>query len=72
MPSAGPVEKGRRIVGAERTELIDDCARRDDAGDSIATIASNIGRSYSWVRRILFEGGVTMRPRGGHHGRRKP
>jgi hypothetical protein len=70
VPTARPEEKGRRIVGAERTEWIDDCAQRYDAGDSISKIATSVGRSYSFVRRLLSEGGVTMRPRGGNHRRR--
>jgi hypothetical protein len=68
--TAEPVEKGRRIVGAERGTWIVECSQRYDAGESIATIATSLGRSYGWVRRILAEGGVTMRPRGGPNRRR--
>jgi len=63
----------RRIVGTERVTVTGDCIRRYRAGQSIRSIAADLGRSYGFVHRILTEGGVRLRPRGGaHHAPRRP
>ena len=73
MQAAAPSAPQRRIVGTERATMTNDCARRYRAGQSIRSIATDLGRSYGFVHRILTEGGVRFRPRGGaHHPARRP
>jgi hypothetical protein len=64
MHAAEPNDAHRRVLGAERVTLTEDCLRRYDTGDSIRMIANDIGRSYGFVHRILGEGGAVMRGRG--------
>ncbi|MEV4749092.1 helix-turn-helix domain-containing protein [Streptosporangium sp. NPDC049248] len=35
-------------------------------GKSIRTVADEVSRSYGYVRKILVDARVTLRPRGGH------
>ncbi|GAA1760694.1 MULTISPECIES: helix-turn-helix domain-containing protein [Luedemannella] len=64
-------EKGRRIVGAERTTLAKDLVKRYTAGESIRALAASTGRSYGFVHRVLTESGVQLRQRGGARRRKK-
>ncbi|MFI9553699.1 helix-turn-helix domain-containing protein [Nonomuraea endophytica] len=59
------IEKRKRITGAEREQLTADVAARYAAGGSVRGIALSIGRSYGFVHRLLVEGGVALRGRGG-------
>jgi Helix-turn-helix domain len=68
--SAEPTDAGRRIVGQERATWAKDYVRRYKAGDSIRKIASDTGRSYGFVHRLLTESGMTLRKRGGARRRR--
>jgi len=70
MDAAEPIEAHRRIVGAERATVTNDCLRRYGAGASIRTIARETGRSYGFVHRILVQGGAVLRQRGGPRRRR--
>lgn len=73
MPAAAPLAPQRRIVGTERVTVTKDCVGRYRAGQSIRSIAIDIGRSYGFVHRVLTEGGVRLRPRGGaRHTARRP
>lgn len=63
--------QGRRILGEERAAMTRDLLARYKAGESIQQLADSTGRSYGFVHRILSEGGVTFRPRGGVVGRRR-
>jgi len=54
-----------KIVGAERVKLGKDLIKRYAAGTSIRELALSIGKSYGFVHRMLVEGGVTLRGRGG-------
>lgn len=58
-------KKGVRITGTARKELTRDLRKRYDGGKSIRNIASEIGRSFGFVHRLLTESGVELRPRGG-------
>lgn len=57
--------KGRRVSGGERTKLATDLKKKYAAGASIRELASDTGRSYGFIHRILSENGVTLRGRGG-------
>lgn len=60
------IEKRKRITGAEREQLTADVAARYAAGGSVRGIALSIGRSYGFVHRLLVEGDVPLRGRGGN------
>ena len=59
------LKKGARITGGDRNKLAADLKRRYTAGASIRDLASETGRSYGFVHRMLSEAGVTLRGRGG-------
>lgn len=61
--------KGRRLAGADRSELAAQLKRRYDAGESIRMLAAATGRSYGFVHRLLSEAGVELRGRGRAAGR---
>jgi len=67
MREAGVAElkKGARITGNERAKLAADLKRRYSSGSSIRALASETGRSYGFVHRMLSESGVALRGRGG-------
>ena len=58
-------DKGKRLVGPERSELASRLKHRYDAGESIRMLAAATGRSYGFVYRLLGEAGVELRGRGG-------
>lgn len=57
--------RGARIVGAARTELATRVRRRYEAGESIRSLAEDLGRSYGFVQGLLKENDVPLRTRGG-------
>jgi hypothetical protein len=57
--------KGSRITGSGRKDLADSLVKRYQRGESIRSMAEDIGRSYGFVHGVLAESGVTMRSRGG-------
>jgi hypothetical protein len=59
------LQKGSRITGEGRTDLAGSLVERYRAGESIRSIAQDIGRSYGFVHGLLAEAGVPMRSRGG-------
>ena len=59
------LKKGARITGGERSKLAADLKRKYSSGKSIRDLASETGRSYGFVHRILAESGVSLRGRGG-------
>ncbi len=59
------LKKGRRIVGAERETLTDEVRRRYSNGASIRELATDTGRSYGFIHRLLVESGAELRGRGG-------
>ena len=59
------LKKGARITGGERNKLAADLKRRYTSGASIRDLASETGRSYGFVHRMLSESGVALRGRGG-------
>ena len=62
---------GRRIVGAERATLARNLVQRYSQGESIRKLASDTGRSYGFVHRVLTESGVQLRQRGGARRRKQ-
>ncbi|WP_229119093.1 helix-turn-helix domain-containing protein [Enemella evansiae] len=60
-----PYGKGARIVGAARTDLSAALCRRYVAGESIRSMAADVGRSYGFVQALLKEQGIVLRSRGG-------
>jgi hypothetical protein len=62
---AETLKKGVRVTGTQRDKLAADLRRKYDGGKSIRTIASETGRSYGFVHRLLSESGVRLRSRGG-------
>ena len=59
------LKKGARITGGDRNKLAADLKRRYTGGKSIRDLASETGRSYGFVHRMLSEAGVVLRGRGG-------
>lgn len=57
--------KGSRITGEGRDDLAKTLVQRYERGESIRSMADDIGRSYGFVHGVLVEAGVTMRTRGG-------
>jgi transposase len=57
--------KGSRIVGDHRTRLAEELQQRYVGGESIRSIAEEVGRSYGFVQGLLKESGVSLRGRGG-------
>ena len=57
--------KGSRITGENRQDLAASLVERYNRGESIRSLADDIGRSYGFVHGVLSESGVTMRSRGG-------
>lgn len=57
--------KGSRITGEGRTDLAGSLVERYAGGESIRSIADDIGRSYGFVHGLLVESGTSMRGRGG-------
>ncbi|MGW7260606.1 helix-turn-helix domain-containing protein [Streptomyces sp. NPDC054834] len=59
------MQKGKWITGGARAQLAEAFAREYGEGRSIRAIAEAHGRSYGFVHRVLTEGGVRLRARGG-------
>lgn len=59
--------KGVRVLGSDRTELQADLKAKYEAGASIRSLASETGRSYGFVHKVLVESKATLRARGGAH-----
>lgn len=59
------LDKGRRIIGAERDTLTDEVRERYNNGASIRELAADTGRSYGFIHRLLVESGTELRGRGG-------
>lgn len=57
--------KGVRITGDQRVALSAELAQRYVRGESIRTIADDIGRSYGFVHRVLSQNDIPLRARGG-------
>ena len=54
-----------RVSGDDRAALTRDVVARYDQGEPIRTLAESLSRSYGFVHRLLVEGGVELRGRGG-------
>ncbi|GAA3199488.1 helix-turn-helix domain-containing protein [Actinocorallia longicatena] len=61
------VSKGRRVSGDQRADLAKTAADRYVAGASIRALATELGRSYGFVHKLLGEAGVELRGRGGNN-----
>ena len=59
------LQKGTRITGKGREDLASSLVSRYERGESIRSMAEDIGRSYGFVHGVLKESGVAMRSRGG-------
>lgn len=65
------IERGARLGVEQRAELLSRVRERYEAGASIRELAESTGRSYGAMNRLLREGGVVLRGRGGaNNGRR--
>jgi hypothetical protein len=62
---AAKIQKGTRITGEGRKDLAASLVTRYQRGESIRSMAQDIGRSYGFVHGVLTESGVSMRGRGG-------
>jgi transposase len=62
---AARTDPNRQVRGDERRELTAHVTAEYEKGKSIRDIASTIGRSYGFVHRLLAEGDVDFRTRGG-------
>jgi len=65
------VNKGSRVTGGDRNTLASQLRGRYEGGSSIRALASETGRSYGFVHRLLGEAGATLRGRGGATRRKK-
>ncbi|MFC4556454.1 helix-turn-helix domain-containing protein [Georgenia faecalis] len=59
------IARGTRVVGERRSALAASVAERYQQGESVRSIAADIGRSYGFVHGLLVSEQVTMRRRGG-------
>jgi len=59
------IAKGTRVTGEARDSLTRQVMTRYQAGESIRSIAATTGRSYGFIHRLLSEGEVELRGRGG-------
>ncbi len=64
-PGAAEIRKGARITGAARDRLAVDLGKKYQKGESIRSLAESTGRSYGFVHRLLVDGEVALRARGG-------
>jgi transposase len=62
---AEKIAKGIRIVGEQRDVLGSALTERYVAGESIRSIAEDIGRSYGFVHGVLRQSEAPLRARGG-------
>ena len=62
---ADKIPKGVRVVGDQRTALSTELAERYGRGESIRSIAQDIGRSYGFVHGVLRQSETPLRGRGG-------
>ncbi|NNG34304.1 helix-turn-helix domain-containing protein [Nakamurella aerolata] len=61
----GKLGRGVRITGTDRSAVTESIRKRYESGESIRSLASDFGRSYGFVHRILTDDGVALRGRGG-------
>ncbi|MGI8414738.1 MAG: helix-turn-helix domain-containing protein [Nakamurella sp.] len=59
------LKKGVRITGASRDSVTEKVRQRYQSGESIRSMAADLGRSYGFVHRILVDAKVPLRGRGG-------
>ncbi|HLR55913.1 MAG TPA: helix-turn-helix domain-containing protein [Actinomycetales bacterium] len=59
------LSKGIRISGEKRSEVAASIKERYLAGETIRSIAADVGRSYGFVHGLLREQEVPLRARGG-------
>jgi hypothetical protein len=59
------LRSGQRLSDKERAQVSADLLRRYQGGQSIRQICQQTGYSIGRVRRLLIEGGVEFRSRGG-------
>lgn len=66
------LKRSARITAPQRAQIADRLRERYAQGASIRALASETGRSYGFVHRLLTETGVVLRGRGGanHQNRR--
>lgn len=57
--------KGQRVTGPDRDKLTRELKKKYQAGSSIRELAAETSRSYGFVHRLLKDGGVDLRGRGG-------
>ncbi len=60
--------KGSRITGEGRSDLAGTLVQRYQAGESIRSIAEDIGRSYGFVHGVLVESGTRCAAAAGRPG----
>jgi DeoR/GlpR family transcriptional regulator of sugar metabolism len=65
LPPLPNIPYAKHVTGEERVKLIVALAAHYQAGVSVTTLATATGRSVATINRLLAEGGVQMRPRGG-------
>lgn len=64
------LNKGARILDADRDKLAAELRKCYEKGTAIRDLAQSIVRSYGFVHRILAESGVTLRDCGGANNRK--
>lgn len=65
LPALPFVAPRKHITGEEKAKLVEALAAHYRDGMSVSALATATGRSVSAVNRLLTEGNVEMRPRGG-------
>lgn len=64
------IPKGIQLTGPSREQLATHLRWNYERGATIRALATETGRSYGSIRRLLTESGTTMRPRGNHKNRK--
>ncbi|WP_313905963.1 helix-turn-helix domain-containing protein [Streptomyces malaysiensis] len=67
-----PVARGYRVRGQVREKAKADIVREYKEGKSIRDLATESGRSYGFIHKILDEARVKFRKRGGNTRKRPP
>lgn len=71
MPKTPSLRSGQRLTGPERDKVAQHLVKRYETGLSVRQLRAETGYSLGRIRRLLIDGGVEFRHRGGAR-RRKP
>lgn len=67
MPKTPTLRRGQRLAGPERDKIAQHLVKRYETGLSVRQLSAETGYSLGRIRRLLIDGGVEFRRRGGAH-----